>query len=114
MVKCNSFEKCSIYLNLHDQQQVRLNNINEVEDYFITEIKKRELISKSLSKYIATFHYFDKSFIALFGTSGSISIVSFTTVIGESFSLALPMPTKIVKKLLKHEIKRKSIIKLLC
>ena len=33
-------------------QQFRLNKINENEDYFITEIKERELMSKKLSKYI--------------------------------------------------------------
>ena len=34
--------------------------MNEIKDYFIAEIKERELISKRLSKYIASFYYFDK------------------------------------------------------
>ena len=38
-----------MYLNLNDQWQLRLNKINQVEDYFIAEIRGRELISKSLS-----------------------------------------------------------------
>ena len=39
-------------------------------------------MSKRLSKYIASFDYFDKFLIVLFATSGSISIASFGTVIG--------------------------------
>ena len=48
--------------NLSKDQQFRLNKINEIRDYFVTEIKERELMSKRLSKYIAYFDYFDKSF----------------------------------------------------
>ena len=43
----------NMYLNLNDQQQFKLNKISEVGDYFIGEIKERELTSKRLSKYIA-------------------------------------------------------------
>ena len=63
-------------------QQFRLNRINEVEDCFVAEIKERELMSKRLSKYIASFDYFDKSLIVLSVATGSISIASFATVIG--------------------------------
>ena len=52
-------EAHNIYLKLNDQQQFRLNKINEVKDYFIAEIKERELMSKRLSKYVASFDYFD-------------------------------------------------------
>ena len=38
--------------NLNDQQ-FRLNEINKIKDYFISEIKERELMSKRQSKYIA-------------------------------------------------------------
>ena len=31
-----------------DQQQIRLNKIDEINDYFVAEIKKRELMSKRL------------------------------------------------------------------
>ena len=65
-------------------------------------------MSKKLSKYIASFDYFDKSLIVLPAASGSISIVSFATIIGApvgiasaTFSLAFSMSTGIVKKLLK-------------
>ena len=93
---------------LNDQQQFRLNKINEIKDYFVAEIKERELMSKRLSKYIASFDYFDKSLIVLSVTTGSISIASFATVIGApvgiisaSFSLAFSISTGIIKKLLK-------------
>ena len=83
MDECNSTDtiECNevSYLN---NQQFRLNKINEIKDYFIAEFKERELMSKRLSKYIASFDYFGKSFIVLSATSGSISIASFATVIG--------------------------------
>ena len=65
-------------------------------------------MSKRLSKYIASFDYFDKSLIALSSATGSISIASFATVIGApvgmmsaSFSLAFSITTGFVKKFLK-------------
>ena len=67
---------------LSNQQQFRLNKINEIKDYFIAEIRERELMSKNLSKYIASLDYFDKSLNVLSILSGSISIASFATVIG--------------------------------
>ena len=57
-----------------DDQQFRLNRINEIKDYFAAEIKERELMSKRLSKYVASFDYFVKSLIVLSVTTGSISI----------------------------------------
>ena len=66
-------------------------------------------MSKRLSKYIASFDYFDKSLIVLSVTTGSISIASFATVIGASvgiasacFSLAISMSTSIAKTMLKN------------
>ena len=90
--------------NLSDDQQFRLKKINEIRDYFIAEIKGRELISKRLSKYIALFDYFDKSLIVMSLTTGSISIASFVTVIGApvgivsaSFSLAFSISAGLIK-----------------
>ena len=98
----------NLNVSLSDQQQFRLNKINEIKGYFVAEIKERELMSKRLSKYIASFDYFDKSLIVLSVTTGSISIASFATVIGApvgmvsaSFSLAFSISTGIIKKLLK-------------
>ena len=109
MDECNSH---NVYPNLSatpwNEQQFRLNKINEVKDYFIAEIKERELMSKRLSKYVASFDYFDKSLIVLSIATGSISIASFATVIqapvgmmSASCSLAFSITTGIVKKLLK-------------
>ena len=68
--------------NPSNEQQFRLNKINEIKDYFLGEIRERELISKNLSKYIASLDYFDKSLNVLSILSGSISIASFATIIG--------------------------------
>ena len=117
-VECNSYEARNIYPNLSatpsNEQQFRLKKINKTKDYFVAEIKKRELMSKRLSKYIASFDYFDKSLIALSAATGSISIASFTTVIGApigmmsaSFSLAFLITTGFVKRFLKTRNKKK-------
>ena len=79
-------------------------------------------MSKKLSKYIASFEYFDNSLIFLSVTTVSISIASFATVIGAplgiisaSFSLSFLISTVIIKKLLKTtRIRIKNTIKLLC
>ena len=74
MEECNSH---NIYPNLSantsNDEQFRLNKINEIKDYFIAEIKERELMSKRLSKYIASFDYCDKSLIVSSVATGSIS-----------------------------------------
>ena len=105
MVEISSVE--SIDTSNLNNQQLRLNKINEIEKYFISEIKERELMSKILSKYIGSFDYFDKSLIVLSATSSSISIASFVTVIGTpiglasaSLSLAFSLSTGLAKKLL--------------
>ena len=71
-------------------------------------------MSKRLRKYIASFEYFDKSLIVLSLIRGSISISSFSTVIGApvgivnaSFSLAFSISTGIIKKLKTTRNKKK-------
>ena len=66
MVECTSIEHNfrktpNMYPNISNDQQFKLNKINEIKDYFIPEIRERELMSKNLSKYIASFDYLDKS-----------------------------------------------------
>ena len=56
MVEFNYIEMTNIYPNLNDQQ-FRLNKISEFRDYFVAEIKERELMSKRLSKYNASFYF---------------------------------------------------------
>ena len=109
MVECNSIE--SIEHNFIDtsnlnNQQFRLNKRRKIEDYFITEIKKRKIISKKPSKYISFFDHFGKFLIVLSVASGSVSIASFATVIGipigiASASLTFSLRTRLVKRLLK-------------
>ena len=66
MAECGFHEKPNMYPNLsatplNDQQQFRLNKINEIKDYFVAKIKEREPVSERLSNYIASFDYFEKS-----------------------------------------------------
>ena len=63
-------------------------------------------MNKKLSKYIAAFDYIDKTLIVLSATSGRISIISFTSVIGvpaglanASFTLIFSLTAGIIKKL---------------
>ena len=96
--------------NLNNQQQFRLNKINEAKKCFLAEIREWE----SMSKYIASFDHFDKSLIVVTARSASIFIASFATVIGAplgiasaSFSFAFSMTTRIVeKKKKKHKAKK--------
>ena len=57
MVQCTSIEHDfhetpnmypNLNANISNDQQFRLNKINEIKDYFIAEIKERELMSKNL------------------------------------------------------------------
>ena len=120
MVEFNSHETHNIYPNLNHQQQFILNKSNQIKDYFVDEIKERELISKRLSKYIASFDYFDNSLIVFSVTIASISIAPFATVIGApvglisaSFSPAFSIFTGIVKKLLRNKKKKHNEIVIL-
>ena len=63
MAECNSIEhnfhkKPNMYpslsSNTSNDQQFRLNKINEIKYYFIAEIREKELMSKILSKYIVS------------------------------------------------------------
>ena len=57
-IECNSIESIkhnSIDKSNLNNQKFRLNKISELEEYFIAEIKERELTSKKLSKRIYFF-----------------------------------------------------------
>ena len=64
-IECNSIERDYIEESNLNNQQFRLNKINKIKVYFIAEIKERQLMSKRLSKNIASFDSFDKSLIVL-------------------------------------------------
>ena len=66
--------------NISNEQQLRLNEINETKDYFLAEIRERELISKNISTYFASLDYFHISLNVLSSLSGSISTASLATV----------------------------------
>ena len=108
--ECNSAGCNSVETSNLNNQQFRLNKINEMKDYFIAESKERESVSKRISKYIGSFGYFDKTLIVLSVTSGSISIALFATIIGipigiasASLSLTFSLYTGLVRnKKIKH------------
>ena len=56
----DSKETQNMYPNLNalnvplNVQNFRLNKINEIKEYFFPEIKEKELLSRRLSKYIAS------------------------------------------------------------
>ena len=113
-VEGKSIEASNLSATPLNNQQFRLNKINDIKDYFIAEIKERELMSKRHSKYVASFDYFDTPLIVLSATSGSISIASFPAVIGTpvriasaSLSLKFSLSTGLVKKLLKTTTTKK-------
>ena len=100
-------------LSLNDQAKFRLNEINKIKDCFEFEIKEREAVTKKLSKYTAALDYTDKTLFFLSATSGGISIISFTNVIGipagvksASLTLAFSLTAGIIKKLLKETRKK--------
>ena len=98
--------------SLNDQTKFRLNETNKIKDYFNSEIKEREAISKKLSKYIVVFDYADKTFFTLSASFGTLSIISHSRVVGipiglagASLTVVFSLTTGIVKKLLKEIIK---------
>ena len=121
MNKSNSIEAID-WTDLSEQTKFRLDQISKIENYFIKEINQRKSCDKKLSKYVTVFDYIDQSLIALSATSGGVSIISFTSIVGApvgiasaSFTLIFSLTTGIVKKLLNiTRKKRKSMIKFLC
>ena len=92
----------------------RLDEINKIRDYFNNEIKERKDIIKKLNKYLVSFDYLDKIFIALSASFGTLSIASYTSVVGtpasiadSSLTLIFTIGTGISKSLLNVTKKRK-------
>ena len=92
----------------------RLDEKNKIRDYFNNEIKERKDIIKKLNKYIVTFDYLDKIFIALSASFGTLSIASYPSVVGtpagiagSSLTLIFTIGTGISKTLLRVTKKRK-------
>ena len=79
---------------MHEYNKTKLSDQTKFRSY---EIKK-------LNKYITIFDYIDKILIALSATTGGISIISFTSIIGvpagiasASFTLIFSLATGIIK-----------------
>ena len=101
-------------LELTDINNYRLNEINKIKDYFNNEINERKDIIKELNKYIVSFDYLHKIFIALSASFGTLSIASHATVIGipvgiagSSLTLIFTISTGVKKSLLRVTKKRK-------
>ena len=113
MNECNSIETIG-KTNLTNQTKFQLDEISKIENYFIEEINQRKSCSKKLSKYVAVFDYIDQALIALSATSGGVSIISFTSIVGApvwiasaSLTLFFSLTTGNVKKLLNTTRKKK-------
>ena len=105
-IECNSLEEIDKTV-LSEQTKFRLSEIIGIENYFYQEINQRKSCSKKLNKYVTTFDYIDKILIVLSATTGGVSIISFTSIIGApagiasaSLTLIFSLTTGIVKKLL--------------
>ena len=92
----------------------RLDGINKIKDYLNAEVKERKDIVKKISKYIVAFDYADKLFITLSASFGTLSIVSYATVVGipvgiagASLTVIFTVMTGVVKKILNITRKKK-------
>ena len=61
------------HLELTDVNEYRLDEINEIRNYFNNEIKERKDIIKKLNKYLVSFDYLDNIFISLSASFGTLS-----------------------------------------
>ena len=90
---------------LKDLTKFSLDEINKIKDYSNSEIKKRKVIIKKISKYTVPFDYADKRFITLSASFATLSIASHATVVGipvgitgTSLTLILTVTTGVIKK----------------
>ena len=101
-------------LELTDVNNYRLNQIDKIKDCFNNEINERKDIIKKLNKCLVSFDYLDKIFIVLSASFSTLSIASYSAVIGltvgiasSSLTLLFTIGTGISKSLLKLTKKRK-------
>ena len=93
-------------INLSEETKFRLSEVIRIENYFHQEINQRKSFSKKLNKYVTAFDCIDKVLIVLSATSGGVSIISFTSIIGvpvgiasASFTLIFSLENKISVRL---------------
>ena len=101
-------------LEANEITKYRLDEINNIKEYFNAEIKERKDIIKKISKYIVAFDYADKVLITLSASFGTLSIASYATVVGipagitgASLTLIFTITTGVVKTLLNITRKKK-------
>ena len=94
-------------IKLTNANKYKLDEINKIRDYFNNEVKERKDIIKKLNKYLVSFDYLDKIFIALSASFGMLSIASYASVVGipagiagSSLTLIITVGTGISKSLL--------------
>ena len=66
----------------------KLDEINKIRDYFNNEIKEKKDTIKKLNKYLVSFDYLDKIFIALSASFDTLSIASYASVVGTPAGIA--------------------------
>ena len=74
--------------NLSEQTKYRLSGIMGIKNHFDSEIDQNKLCIEKLSKYVAALDYIDNILIVLSATSGGVSIISFTSVVGAPAGMA--------------------------
>ena len=104
-------------------QEFRLKDIDETRNYFLEEIKKKELISKKHKKVCTSLNYIEHFLILTSAIAGCISISAFASSIGipigiTCFSIGLKSCTitawiKKYQSIIKKKIKKHDKIVLL-
>ena len=75
-------DKAELSSSERTANKYRLDEVNKIRDYFNNEVNERKDIIKKLNKYIVSFDYLDKIFIALSASFGTLSIASYASVVG--------------------------------
>ena len=107
-------DKAELSSSERTANKYRLDEMNKIRDYFNNEIKERKDIIQKLNKYLVSFYYLDKIFIALSASFGTLSIASYASVVGtpagitgSSLTLIFTIGTGISKSLLNVTKKEK-------
>ena len=74
--------------NLTEQTKFWLHEISKTESYYYQKINQRKSCSKTLTKYVTVFDYIDQALIVFSATSGGVSIISFTSIVGAPVGIA--------------------------
>ena len=74
--------------DLSEQTKFLLDEKSKIENYFNEEINQRRSCSRKLNKYVTAFDYIGKILIALTPTSGGVSFISFTSIVGAPVGIA--------------------------